>query len=143
MSNRIGWIVAGAIAFVLVFAGGVTTLILASGGDPTTVQEVADEAVAAAEDLDVEAGVDLLCEVPGDGERRELERLIEAAQEESGTEDPDVDYEVSDIEGDAEGSFDVRVTSDEEEFEDDELAARVFVERRGERSCIARFENRG
>lgn len=143
MSNRIGWIVAGVIAFVLLFAGGVTTLVLASGGGPTSVQDVADEAVDAAEALDVDAGIDLLCEAPKSWERRELERLIETAQEQAGTDDPDVTYEVSDVQGDAEGSFEVRVTSDEEQLEDDELAAEVFVEQRGERSCIAEFEGRG
>ena len=77
--NRIGWIVAGVLA-LLVVSGGVTALVLTSGGDPTSVQEVADAAIDAAEDLDVDEGVDLLCDAPSEDERDQLEDLIEEEQ---------------------------------------------------------------
>ncbi|MDN5744790.1 MAG: hypothetical protein L0H31_06665 [Nocardioidaceae bacterium] len=135
--TQLGWIVAGAIVIVLALAGGVTALVLSGGGDPTSVQQVADKAVDAAEDLDVDAGIDLLCEAPSSDDRSGLNEMIKGAQDESGTDDPDVDYEISHVEGDAEGSFDVHVTSTEDEFEGKELNFRVIVERDGDRSCIA------
>ncbi|KRB73842.1 hypothetical protein ASE01_17655 [Nocardioides sp. Root190] len=140
MTNKTGLIVAGALAAVLLLAGGVTTLVLASAGDPTTVAGVAEAAVEAAEDLDVEAGVDLLCEAPPAEDRRDLERLIEAAQEEADTEDPDVDYEISNIVGDSAGTFDVRATSDEDGLSGEELSATVQVEERDGRSCISSYD---
>lgn len=138
--TRLGWIVAGAVALVLLLAGGVTALVVA-GGDPTSVADVAEAAVEAAEDLDVDQGIDLLCEAPSDKERAELEELIDTVRDETGEDDPDATYEVSDVEGEAEGSFEVRVTSDEEEYDDAELAAVVRVEERDGRSCISGFES--
>lgn len=137
--TRLGWIVAGAVALVLLVAGGVTALVVA-GGDPTSVAEVAEAAVDAAEDLDVDDGIDLLCEAPSSKDRADLEELIETVRDETGEDDPDASYEVSDVQGDTEGSFEVRVTSDEEEFADSELAAVVHVEERDGRSCISEFE---
>lgn len=138
--TRLGWIVAGAVALVLLLAGGVTALVVA-GGDPTSVADVAEAAVEAAEDLDVDQGIDLLCEAPSDKERAELEELIDTVRDETGEDDPDATYQVSDVEGEAEGSFEVRVTSDEEEYDDAELAAVVRVEERDGRSCISGFES--
>lgn len=137
--TRLGWIVAGAVALVLLLAGSVTALVVA-GGDPTSVEEVADAAVDAAEDLDVDDGIDLLCEAPSSDDRDDLEELIETVRDETGEDDPDATYEVSDVEGDSEGSFTVRVTSDEEAFADSELAAIVHVAARDGRSCISGFE---
>lgn len=140
MTNKTGWIVGGVLALVLVLAGGTTALVLASDGDPTTVEEVAEAAVDAAEDLDVDAGIDLLCDAPSKDDRDDLEDLIEGAQDEADTDDPDVDYEISNIKGDAEGSFEVRITSSEPDFKDEEIAMRVIVETDGDRSCIADYE---
>ena len=141
MTNKTGWIVGGVLALVLILAAGVTTIALASGGgDPTTVEEVADAAVDAAEDLDVDAGVDLLCDTPSKSEREDLEDLIETAQDRADTDDPDVDSEVSNVKGEEEGSFEVRVTSSESALEDEELALQVNVEQDGDRSCIADAE---
>lgn len=141
MTNKIGLIVAGAVAAVLLVAGGVTALVV-SGGDPTSVQEVADAAVDAAEGLDVDDGIELLCEAPSKKDRADLEALIGEAQDRADTEDPDVDYAISGVEGEAEGSFDVTITSDEDAFEGEEIAGTVLVESRDGRSCIAGFESR-
>lgn len=124
---------------MLLLAGSVTALVVA-GGEPTSVADVADAAVDAAEDLDVDDGIDLLCEAPSGEDRADLEELIETVRDESGEDDPDATYEISKVEGDMEGSFEVRVTSDEEEFEDSELAAIVHVAARDGRSCISGFE---
>ncbi len=137
--TRLGWIVAGAVALVLLLAGSVTALVVA-GGDPASVADVADAAVDAAEDLDVDDGIDLLCEAPSSKDREDLEELIDTAREETGEDSPDATYEISDVQGDAEGSFEVRVTSDEDELSDSELAAVVHVEERDGRSCISEFE---
>ncbi|QSR26395.1 hypothetical protein CFH99_12240 [Nocardioides aromaticivorans] len=138
--TRLGWIVAGAVALVLLLAGSVTALVVASGGDPTSVEEVADAAVDAAQDLDVDDGVDLLCEAPSGKDRADLEKLIETVRDETGEDDPDATYEISDVEGDTEGSFTVRVTSDEEPYTDAEIAAVVHVQERDGRSCISGFD---
>lgn len=139
-NQRLGWIIAGAIVIVLALGGGVTAIVLASGGDPTTVQEVADEAVEAAKDLDVDAGIDLLCEAPPKEDREGLQKLIEAAQDKADTDDPEVDYEISDVDGDTEGSFEVRITSSEPDLDDEELAYKVTVKQDGDRSCISDYE---
>ncbi|NGZ99771.1 hypothetical protein G5V59_03875 [Nocardioides sp. W3-2-3] len=141
MTNKIGLIVAGAVAAVLLVAGGVTALVV-SGGDPTSVQEVADAAVDAAQDLDVDQGIDLLCETPSKKDRHDLEALISEAQDEAGTKDPDVDYKVSNVKGDKEGSFDVTITSDEDAFKDETIAGTVTVATVDGRSCITGFESR-
>ncbi len=130
------------IVVVAVAAGAV--LLLSGPGeasDARSVQDVADLAVDAAEELDVEKGVDLLCEAPSDGEREELEDLIAEAQDEAGTDDPEVDYEVSDVEGDATGSFTVTVTSDEDGLEDRDLVLEVEVGQDGDRSCVEGAES--
>lgn len=132
------WLVGvGVLVVLAVVAGGV---LLVSGpgeaSDARSVQDVADLAVEAAEDLDVDAGVDLLCETPSQEDRDELEELIERAQEEAGTDDPDVTYEVSDVEGDETGTFDVEVTSDEGDLEGRDLELTVEVGQDGDRSCI-------
>ncbi|MBS4753792.1 hypothetical protein KG112_13340 [Nocardioides sp. zg-ZUI104] len=135
MTNKIGWVVAGVVLLVLLLAGGVTALVVASG-DPQTVEEVADAAVEAAEDLDIDAGADLLCEVPSSKDRQDLADLIDEARAEAGTDDPDVTYDVANIRGGAEGSFEVRITSDEKELANRTLSARVIVKSRDGRSCI-------
>lgn len=131
---------AGVLVLLLGIGGAVLAL---SGGDAESVQEVADQAVEAAEDLDVDAGIDLLCEKPTAEQQDELEELIEGAREESGTDDPDVSYEVSDVPDGASGTFDLRVTSDEEGLDDAELEVVVVVEAQDGRSCIAGVEDPG
>ncbi|MBM9459110.1 hypothetical protein JK386_04290 [Nocardioides sp. zg-536] len=139
MTDKIGWVVAGVVLLVLLLAGGVTALVVASG-DPQAVEEVADAAVEAAEDLDIDAGADLLCEAPSSKDRKALVDLIEEARAEARTDDPHVTYDVTNIRGEAEGSFDVRITSDEKELADRTVNARVIVKSRNGRSCIADVE---
>lgn len=126
---------------VIVVVGAVTAAaITLSGGDPTSVEDVADEAVDAAEDLDVDAGIDLLCDAPTSEQRSDLGDLIDEARDRAGTDDPDVDYEISDVEGDTAGSFLVTVTSEEDGLDDERIEMRVLVEADGDRSCIAGVE---
>jgi hypothetical protein len=139
MTNQTGRLVAGVIALALALAGGVTSIVL-DDGDPRSVEEVADAAVAAAEDLDVDEGADLMCDDPTKEQRDQLLTLINAAQREAGTDEPEVDYDVTDVDGETEGSFDVRITSDEKELADSELAYTVLVEEHDGRSCIAGVE---
>ena len=124
---------------LLLVVGGVVLAL--SGGDAESVQDVADQAVDAAEDLDVDAAIDLLCEAPTGAQREELDELIDGGREAAGTDDPEVSYEVSDVTGDTTGSFRVVVTSEEEGLTDRELDAIVVVEARGGRSCIAALED--
>lgn len=136
--SKLGLIIIAVVAVLLIGTG--TTVALLSGGDATNVEEVADQAVEAAEDLDVDAGIDLLCDAPSAEERDELDAFIETAQDEAGTDDPDVDYAISDVEGEETGSFRVDVSSEDPAFEDQDFAIDVTVEQDGDRSCIAGAE---
>lgn len=118
-------------------AVGGAVLALTGGSDATSVREVADQAVVAAEELDVDAGIDLLCTAPTDEQRRELDDLIAEGREETGSDEPDIDYDVSEVEGDATGSFRLVATSDDPALEGKELDTVVLVEERDGRSCIA------
>ena len=136
--SRTPWIVG--LALVAVLAVVVVLVVTLTGSkaaeDARSVQDVADVALDAAEDLDVDAGVDLLCEAPDASDREQLESLIDEARDRAGTDDPDVDYEISDVKGDETGSFRVHVTSDEDGLDDQELDFVVRVNVRGDRSCI-------
>ncbi len=136
--SKLGLVIIAVVAVLLIGTG--TTVALLSGGDATNVEEVADQAVEAAEDLDVDAGIDLLCDAPSAEERDELDAFIETAQDEAGTDDPDVDYAISDVEGEETGSFRVDVSSEDPAFEDRDFAIDVTVEQDGDRSCIAGAE---
>jgi hypothetical protein len=125
-----------------VLVGLVVVLVLVfRGGDPESVEEVADAAIAAAEDLDVDRGIDLLCDAPSADERADVEDLIAEAQDEAGTENPAVDYDISDVEGERSGRFTVTVSSDEEELADRGFSLVVLVEVEDGRSCIAGVED--
>jgi len=115
----------------------VLAFTLGGGSDAGSVEEVADAAVEAAEELDLDAGVELMCDPPSDDERERVEGWIESAQDAAGTEDPDVEYDVSEIEGDEEGSFVVTITSTDEPL--DEVTGHIEVEVASEdgHSCIA------
>jgi hypothetical protein len=136
-----GWLPWAAVGAVLLVLAGVAvvTLFVAGPGDAAgadSVEDVADLAVDAADDLDVAAGIDLLCELPMDLYRMSLETLIDEGRDEAGTDDPDVDYEVSDVSDGPTGSFVVTISSDEEGLADRGTSLRVFVEQRDGRSCI-------
>lgn len=141
-STRPSWlpwaIVGGAAALVLI-AGLIAFAVAASGGTPTSVDEVADRAVSAAEDLDVSAGIDLLCDPPAAESRELLDALIADAQDRTGSDTPEVTIDVHDVDGDASGSFTAVITSAEDEFSGVEREVIVFVEDRDGRSCIAEF----
>lgn len=139
--SRLPWLVGGGVVLLLLVVVVLVVTLTGSKAakDARSVQDVADIAVDAAQDLDVDAGIDLLCSAPSDDERRELQDLIDEGRQRAGTDDPDVDYQVSDVEGDATGSFQVRVSSDEAGLEDQEFSVRVNVSKRGERSCIESF----
>lgn len=138
--SKLPWLVSGVVLVVVLVAGGVVLATVVGDDDPTSVQEVADQAVEAAEDLDVDAAIDLLCDPPSEEERDDLEAIIEAGQEEAGTDDPEVDYEISDVEGDTEGSFHVEITSPEEELSGISANFDVTVEEDDGRSCIAGYD---
>ena len=133
------WAVAGAILVLLLAIGGLVVAL--TGGDADSVEDVADQSVEAAEDLDIDAAFDLFCDDPGADAREQIERMIELGQDRAGTDDPEVDYEVSDVTGDKEGSFHVTATSGEEGISEDKGEATVIVESRDGRSCIADIED--
>lgn len=137
--NRLPYVVGGGLVLLLVVVVVLVVTLTGSKAaeDARSVQDVADIAVDAAEDLDVDAGIDLLCEAPTAAERDELEDLLDQARDRAGTQDPEVDYEISDVEGDETGSFRVQVSSDEDGLDDEQLDLVVLVESRDGRSCIA------
>ena len=134
------WAVGGGLVVAVLVAGG-AVFALSGGDDPTSVREVADQAVAAAEDLDVDAAIDLLCEAPSKSDRAFLDEAISAGKKTSGKDDPDVTYDVSNVDGSASGSFDVKITSDDPGLEGIVGAAHVTVDRDGDRSCISGWED--
>lgn len=127
---------------VLLLGGGTWALVAATSDDaPGSVRETAEQAVDAAEDLDVDAGARLLCSAPSDDERADLEDAIDEARETAGTDDPEVDYAISDVEEtDDGGSAVVRATADEEELGDAFLEVRLDVTSDGGDFCIDEIE---
>ncbi len=127
---------------VLLLGGGTWALVAATSDDaPGSVRETAEQAVDAAEALDVDAGARLLCSAPSDDERADLEDAIDEARETSGTDDPEVDYEISDVEEtDDGGSAVVRATADEEELGDAFLEVRFDVTSDDGDFCIDEIE---
>jgi hypothetical protein len=124
-------LIVGGIAFAIVSA--------ASGGPPTSVEDVADDAVSAAEDLDVDAGVALLCDAPTQKDVSDLRELISDARKATGG-DPEVSYEITGVRdvGGA-GRFTVSITTDEEALRGSHAEIIVIVRRRGDHSCIGGF----
>ncbi|MDT0201580.1 hypothetical protein [Nocardioides sp. AE5] len=133
--NLLPWIVGGAVLVLLLIVG---TLVWAlSDSKPDSVQEVADRAQEAAEDLDIDKGIELLCEAPSEKDRADLDELLGQAREKAGTDDPEVTYEISKVTGEEEGSFHVEVTSDDGELEGHRMFFKVLVESKDGHSCIA------
>lgn len=136
--DRAPWIVTGVVA-VLLFAG--LGYLLAVREDPAgSVQQVADQAVRAVQRYDVRAGGKLLCDPLTDEQRSRLEELVKTGKERADTEDPELTIEVSDVRGEREGSFRVRVTSPEPGLVGVLGAATVIVADRDGRSCISGLE---
>lgn len=120
-------------------AVAVVRLFMSDPEEPTeaaSVQDVADLAVVVAEGLDVEQGVEVLCDRPIDLYRMAVEATIVRWQAQSGTQAPEVDAEVSDVDDGASGSFVLRISSEEDGLEDEQRTFRVFVESRDGRACV-------
>ena len=127
---------------VLLLGGGTWAVVAATSDDaPGSVRETAEQAVDAAEDLDVDAGARLLCTAPSDDDRADLEDAIDEARETAGTDDPAVDYEISDVEeSDEGGSAVVRAVADQEELGDAFLEVRLDVTADDGDYCIDEIE---
>lgn len=133
------WAIVAGAAAVILLAGLVAFAVAQSGGTPTSVEEVSERAVEAAEDLDVGAGIDLLCDPPAEQSRRLLDTLIAGAQEETGSDHPEVAIDIVEVSGEASGEFIARITSPEEAFEGEEQQVTIAVGERDGRSCIEEF----
>ena len=143
-SARRSWLpvaIAAAVVVVAVVVGGVAFALSSGGDDPDTVREVADAAVDAAQGLDVDAGIDLLCSAPDSEDRSFLSDAIAAARDATGTQSPKVSYDISNVTGKSEGSFDVRITSSEDALAGVVGSAHVTVSHRGDRSCISGWDD--
>ncbi len=132
------WVVVGV---VMVALAGVAVVRLfvdepAAPTDAATVQDVADLAVEVTEGLDVQAGVDLLCDEPIELYRMAVESTIIRWQALSGTQVPELTADVSDVDRGPAGSFVIKISSDERGLEDVQQTFRVFVEDRDGRSCV-------
>lgn len=132
------WVVVGVVMVVLAGVAVVRLFVSEPGAstEPVTVAAVADLAVTATEDLDVAAGVEMLCDQPIDLYRMAVESTITRWQTESGVQVPEVDAVVSDVDEGATGSFVIDIDSDQEGLEDEQQTFRVFVESRAGRSCV-------
>lgn len=129
------------IVVLLVAIGGLVWAL--GGGDPESVEDVADAAVDAAEDFDVDAGIDLFCDPLTKDQRERIDDFISEGREAAGTDEPDVTYEVSDIKGDEEGSFKVTAYSEDGELSTGYIVAEVEVGRDGDRSCVSDIDVEG
>ena len=119
----------GGIAFAVVKA--------TSGEDTTSVQGVADAAVSAAEDLDVDKGVALLCSTPPSDDVDYLNHLISEARDAVGG-DPDVSYEVSDVhDSGGAGRFTVTISTSEAALRGSHAKLVMLVQSRNGQSCIS------
>lgn len=132
------WIVTGVVAVVL-FAG-LGYLYLLRGPTAETVREVADQAAEAVQRYDVRAGGELLCDPLTAEQRERLVALVQRGKERADTEDPRLDIVVSDVRGESEGSFTVRVTSPEPGLVGVLGAATVLVANEDGRACISGLE---
>ncbi|WP_148612412.1 hypothetical protein [Nocardioides rubriscoriae] len=132
------WVVVGA---VMVSLAGVAVVRLfvdegAAPAEATSVQDVADLALTVTEELDVQGGVDLLCDQPIELYRMAVESTIIRWQTLSGVQAPAVTADVSDVDKGSSGSFVIAISSDEDGLEDEDRTFRVFVENHGGRSCV-------
>ncbi|MDT9592832.1 hypothetical protein RDV89_07120 [Nocardioides zeae] len=128
---------------VLLLAGGTWGLVAAFSDDgPQDVRSTAEQAVEAAQALDVDAGARLMCTAPTSEERDDLEDAIEEAQEVAGTDDPEVAYEITEVTEDADGggTATVEALGDQAELEGAALTVRLVVVDDGDRHCIDEIE---
>lgn len=125
------------IAILVVLLGTAAIVWAVTRGAPNSVDEVAAAAVDAGENLDLDAGIDLLCEAPTTEQREGLESVIARGKSQAGTSIPDVNYSVTGVQGDKSGSFRMTIWSDEEGINTSHLVAQVDVEQDGDHSCIS------
>ncbi|MFB9315207.1 hypothetical protein [Nocardioides plantarum] len=132
------WLVVGV---VMVALAGVAVVRLAVGADEPTeadsVRDVADMAQVIAEELDVDSGLDLLCDEPIELYKMAVESTIIRWQTMSGSPAPTVTARVSEVDDGPTGSFLLRVSPDDRALKDEQRTFRVFVESRDGRSCVA------
>lgn len=128
------WIVTGVVA-VLLFAG-LGYLLAVREAPAGSVQEVADQAVRAAQRLDVRAGGKLLCDPLNEEQRARLEALVRTGTERADVPDPELTIVISDVRGERSGSFRVRVTSPEPGLIGVLGQATVIVADKDGRSCV-------
>lgn len=133
--DRAPWVVTGIVALVLF--GGLGYLLAIREAPATTVKELADRAVVAVRQFDIRAGGQLLCDPLTAEQRGRLEDLLKAGKERADTPDPRLDIVISDVRGEGEGSFRVRVTSPEPGLVGVVGSATVLVARRDGRACIS------
>lgn len=137
-----GPLVAAGVAVAVLAIGGTAWAVVATtgGGDPTSVEEVAEQAVDAARDLDVDAGVRLMCETPSADEREELEDAIAQGQDYTGNDDLALAFEIRDAADGPEGSVRIDVEGDQAELEGATMEIELTVVQEGDRSCIDEVE---
>lgn len=134
----VAWAVVG-VVMVGLASVAVVRLFVADPADPgraDSVRAVADASVEVADTLDVQGGLDLLCEEPIDLYRMAVESTIVRWQTLSGTQTPSVTARASEVAAGTSGSFLLRVSVDEKGLDDERRTFRVFVEKRGSRSCV-------
>lgn len=137
-----GPLVAVGVAVAVLALGGTAWAVVATagGGDPTSVEEVAEQAVDAARDLDVDAGVRLMCETPSADEREELEDAIAGGKDFTGTDDLELAFDVRDADDGPEGNVRIEVVGDQAELEGATMEVELSVVEDGDRSCIESLE---
>lgn len=130
-----------AVVAVLVAAAVAFAVSKATSDDqPDSVRGTADAAVSAAEDLDVDAGLALMCKRPSDEDVDYLNDRIAEAKEAVGGE-PDVSYEIRDVQDEGgSGRFTVVITTDEPELDGANAKVVALVDSRGGQSCISGFD---
>jgi len=131
------WFVVGV---VMVALAAVAVVRLTAGDEEPTeadsVRDVADMAQGIAEGLDVDGGLDLLCDEPIELYKMAVESTIIRWQTISGSPAPTVTARVTEVDDGPTGSFLLRVTPDGRGLGDEQRTFRVFVESRDGRSCV-------
>lgn len=131
------WVVVGVVMVGL--AGVAVVRLTAEPEEPneaSSVRAVADLSESIAESLDVQGGLELLCDEPISLYRMAVESTIVRWQTLSGSPAPEITARVSEVDDGPTGSFLLRVSSEEPGLEDEQRTFRVFVEEHDGRSCV-------
>jgi hypothetical protein len=123
---------------VLLLGGIAFAVVKATGGDDTSsVQGVADAAVSAAKDLDLDAGVALMCSPPSSADVDYVNHLISEARSAAGG-NPDVSYAISDVrDSGGAGRFTVTITTSEAALSGSHGKLVLLVQSHNGHSCIS------